>query len=167
MTRGIIRGLSVRQPWASCIMSGHKGPENRTWTPRGYGLAKTGTTEDIIPKEPLWLALHSSKKFFDCVDLPGLIEEIAELWPGVPTDLEQYPLGHILGLAKVEGVLHITDKRLADNRWATGPICWMLGPVYDLADYGLEYLPARGRQGLWNVEPGDTAVLRDLFRRAA
>lgn len=32
-----IRALSVRQPWASLILSGHKTVENRTWTTKYRG----------------------------------------------------------------------------------------------------------------------------------
>ena len=34
---GVIKALTIRQPWASLIMSGQKDVENRSWLPpKGY-----------------------------------------------------------------------------------------------------------------------------------
>jgi hypothetical protein len=46
------RALTIRQPWASLIMSGHKGIENRSWPTRHRGLlvihAGVTTEEDAL-----------------------------------------------------------------------------------------------------------------------
>uniref|UniRef100_A0A6M3LYE8 Putative ASCH domain-containing protein n=2 Tax=viral metagenome TaxID=1070528 RepID=A0A6M3LYE8_9ZZZZ len=121
------RALTVRQPWASAIVSGSKRVENRTW-PCPF-------------RQPRWIAIHAGR-----AEPPG--DEIPDdlCWPGL--DERSLPLGAMVGLALVKGSLPIDadDRRLA-SPWASGPHCWLIRRVIDLA----EPVPCRGALSLWRV----------------
>lgn len=157
----MIRALSIRQPWATAIMDGAKDIENRTWTPPGLGLG-------VTPSKPYWLAVHTGKKLWDCKDHEGLLDELAECWPGAPKSLEELddlPRGCFLGIVEVRRVLHCSDPVIAGNNWATGPLCWELANPIRLVDHGFDNIPSRGRQGIYRPSEAEIATFRELHRR--
>jgi hypothetical protein len=91
--------LSIRQPFAWLIVSGHKDIENRVWSTNYRGR----------------LLIHAGKRFFDAP-----IGEIEETF-GVPVDRDALTLGAIIG--SVELVDVVTRSR---SRWFTGPFGFVL-----------------------------------------
>ena len=43
-----MKTLSVRQPWASLLVSGLKDIENRTWAPNYKGLKTWNTQQSLV-----------------------------------------------------------------------------------------------------------------------
>lgn len=170
--RGTIRGLSIRQPFASAIIEAPKEVwkdlENRTWLPPGFGLADVGQTNDRVPDAPLWLAIHAGREWYKFPDraLGLALKDMADTqWPGMPP-ASGFPMSAFLGLVRVDRVLHATDARVADNQWRVGPLCWQLVDRAALREHGMRPLSARGKQGLWRLDDSELAVFRELFRRA-
>lgn len=150
-----IRGLTVKQPWATCIVGvqlasgehvpGAKPVENRSWRRK-------------IPPGGLWLALHAGKKIADFG--PVIWSEIRMLQPSFPRRGE-LPVGKILGLVRVDRILPFTavtpDVRLK-SPWCCGPYCWLIDAVVPLD----EPIPYSGMQGLWPIR--DNVVHAELQR---
>lgn len=91
-----MRCLSVRQPWASLIVAGHKTIENRTWATTHRGP----------------LLIHAAKRPVLDADTHGLLtrDEIAAL-----------PRGGIIGVVNVVDCVDASD-----DPWFMGPIGWIL-----------------------------------------
>ena len=76
-----LRALSIRQPWASLVVTGMKSIELRTWTTHYRG----------------WLWIHSGKNVdADALELLG-------------HDAKEYQTGGLLGIALLEDVWRITN----------------------------------------------------------
>lgn len=135
-----LRVLTVAQPWAWAICSGHKLVENRSWPTsyRGELLIHAGKAKDAL------------KGF-----------SLGELLPGVkfPADL---PMGAIVGLVHVVGC-HQLEEALnlnLDENFTFGPYCWQL-------DSGRPFsrpLPAMGKLGLWTPDGGHGLDYEELCR---
>lgn len=125
--------LTIKQPWASAIISGHKRFENRSWR-----------TEYRGP-----LLIHAGLR----VDRRA---EVSEVFAQAGIDLPvSPPTGVILGVVDLVAVHDISESSLSGDPWAFGPFCWELANPRPLA----ESIPWRGRLGLFDV-PQDT--LKDL-----
>ena len=117
-----MRVLTVRQPWASLIVLGHKNIENRTWSTRYRGplLIHAASAPSVNAREARALA--------------------ASLGVGLPASL---PLGRIVGVVNLdECVSH------SPSPWFDGPVGWQLSGARVL-DCGRRIC---GRLGLWSVE---------------
>lgn len=142
-----LKGLSLLQPFASAVASGHKKAENRDWR--------------RLLEGPIWVALHAGKEIYpDAVDLDMIENWRADgRWPDAP-ELKQMPRSSILGVIRIDEVLPyriqdpspgarpgdlVTNPRLVKDRWAFGPWCWMVGEVR-LLDTPI---PCRGMPGLF------------------
>lgn len=99
----MIFALTIRQPWASAIVLGHKAIENRTWRPAACRL-------------PMRLAIHAGKR----VDQAGL-EFIARMGIVLP----ELPTSAILAVVTVE---QIVDR--SDDPWFHGPLGWVLRDIH-------------------------------------
>jgi len=126
-----MQALSIKQPWAWAILAGHKRVENRTWTTDYRGP----------------LAIHAGLQ-----EDPEGYRLLAELGIDVPDDL---PRGAILGTVDLLGVVRVPDcpmlldtHDLADDPFATGPFCWILGSPQALT----VPITCRGRLGLFEVD---------------
>lgn len=95
--------LSVCQPWAWLIVSGHKAIENRTWPTRHRGP----------------LLIHASKS-----------QTYAGAWSELAVDVPELPEWNKLVFGAVVGKVRLVDVRsfsdVRGRRWAEGPFCWML-----------------------------------------
>lgn len=91
-----MNAISIKQPWASLIISGQKPVENRTWRP----------PPGIIGMP---LLIHASKR----PDRHATVQ--------VPTGT--MPLGFVIGSVIVTGWEHARERK---DVWSTGPICWLL-----------------------------------------
>ena len=129
-----IRALTVKQPWASLIVSGAKPVENRTWPIPGTWAARGP------------LLIHAGRGFDRMALLhPGLREELeAQSWP----DWE-LPSGAVVAVAR-EVACHRDGPGCCDSPYAE-PHCWHweLTGVTELN----EPVPAKGRLGLWRPSP--------------
>ena len=127
--------LSVRQPWAWLIVSGHKPVENRTWRTDYRGP----------------LLIHAGGRMADREDVE-LANEMMDLL-GIQAP-EEYPLGGIVGCCLVTGcVSHST------NDWFCGPYALTLDRGRELPFRAL-----KGRLGLFRVEatPEEWAAIEAL-----
>ena len=142
-----MRALSIRQPYASAIVTGPKRVENR---PRLMGL-RAGE----------WILIHASQAFYFSKAgwERGARAVIQEHWPEAPGAVEDYPTGRIIGAALLgetsafEPGAALVDPTLLEqpnleaDPWAFGPYCTRIEAVVALeGDY-----PARGSLGLWKV----------------
>lgn len=121
------KALSILQPWAWCIVQGHKPVENRTWQTKVRG----------------WIGIHAGKGFdrdgydwikdtFDSLSLPAV------------SDFER---GGIVGRARlVDCVDRNHDVRVS---W------WFFGPYGFLLDDAepLPFWPCRGKLGFFRPDP--------------
>ncbi|MFE6985839.1 ASCH domain-containing protein [Streptomyces griseus] len=117
-----IRGVSIRQPWAACILAGAKTIENRprAWSWRG------------------WLLLHAGQQ----TDRPALsVPHVARTIRG-----RGLPTGAVIGVARLTGCHQDPDGTPPCTEWAH-PGAWHL----ELADVQALALPipARGQLGPW------------------
>lgn len=120
---GVMKALSIKQPWASLICSGLKNIENRSWPTKLRGR----------------IYIHASKGWDDSWDSDQALLQII-----LEAQLEiALPHGAIIG--EVEIVDCVTES---SSLWFTGPYGFVLrSPVlYDRP------IPAKGRLGFWEVE---------------
>lgn len=117
-----MRVLTVRQPWASLIVAGHKDVENRTWATTYRGrvlihaasrLDPTGPATDL--PTPLGVVL-GSVEIVDCVRNAASPWACPDCWHWMLARAEawRYPVPHRGGL----GLRHAPDflVALADAR---------------------------------------------------
>lgn len=139
-----MKALTVIQPWASLIVHGRKGIENRVWKP----------FRSLVGKR---IAIHAGLSWDERFpgDLARDLGELAEKLGIVkPSDL---PRGAIVGTAIVVGYVQDVKMISVDQeRWFSGPIGWILSDRKALP----EPIPCRGSQGLWEVP-------EELVRRMA
>ncbi|MFJ9634854.1 hypothetical protein ACIRU8_44910 [Streptomyces sp. NPDC101175] len=125
-----IRGITIRQPWATCILAG-KSPENRPkpWSWRGWALIHAGkrTPEPAVLRDPL----------------------IATAIRG-----RELHLGAVIGIARLTGCHLDRGAGQCTSPWAErGVHHLVLGDVQELA----LPVPATGALGAWKP-PADLLV---------
>ena len=102
-----LRCLTVKQPFASGIMAGAKGVENRGWGGRGC------PKELRLPRDAsggMWLVLHAGRTPES--DAHYLVERLRRAWPAMPPDRE-LPHSAILGCVRIASVLPASAGLLA------------------------------------------------------
>lgn len=122
--------LTVRQPWASLILAGHKTEEYRARRTCYRGR----------------IAIHSSAALYDS-GMEGLTtEQIAALRELGIRDRYSMPLGYVLG------TVEITDCRHCPTQW--GQWAWTLSRplIWNVPER------AKGALGLWPLEAGIEAA---------
>lgn len=124
-----MKALTIWQPWASLIISGHKRVENRRWLTHYRGP----------------LAIHAARQ----VD-PEADDILSAAGVTPPADA---PRGVILGVVDVVDVVRFGSRlpgfdeyNLGPDLFAWGPYCWILRNPRPLATP----IPARGQPGLWD-----------------
>ena len=117
-----MRVLTVRQPWASLIVLGHKDIENRTWSTRYRGplLIHAASAPSVNASEARALAASLG------IELPACL-----------------PLGRVVGVVNLDGCVSRSE-----SAWFEGPVGWQLSNARAL---GLDRRIS-GRLGLWSVE---------------
>jgi len=136
MNRNLNRNLyalSIREPWAFCILNRGKDIENRKWSPWRSQIGKR-------------ILIHAPKKF----DQEGYkwLESETEIIVPKPGE---YQLGGIVGECLLSGV--ITEPRGENDFWFTGPFGWILEQPSSV-----EFHPCRGQLGFWRLPPVALAV---------
>ena len=113
--------LSVKQPWAWCIIHGTKDIENRSWLP-GRAAGER-------------IAIHASRRpdhdAYRWLSRSGVI---------VPA-LDDLELGAIIGTVRVTGYTESSE-----SFWFTGPVGWLLEDPVPCSP-----VPLSGRLGLWET----------------
>jgi len=162
LREGRVRCLSVRQPWAGCLVTGAKTVENRKW-PEG---------EEARAKLPGWYLIHASKIGEEAgavsyrgrhVYVPNVpiarVREVRKAIGGFANS--SLDLGAIVGAVHVPRVDLFYTDRDACNPWACGPVLWRV----DVAIVFEGSIPCSGSLGLW--KPSEAVlgrVLRELPR---
>lgn len=131
----ITKALSIRQPWASLIASGHKTIENRTWQVgyRGPLLIHAGQSGDrrFYKGKTLdmgaWLA-HLARYGLDATGT-----QLA--------DPAYYQRGGVLARARLVDIVEESD-----DTWFRGPYGWMLQDIAPTA-----FVPYPGALWLFDV----------------
>jgi len=95
-----MRALSIRQPWAWLITTGHKDVENRTWPSRFRGV----------------FLIHAGKQ----LDLAGYRRVQERMGVALP-QTDDLPRGGIVGSAEV-----VDCVRHHSSRWFSGPYGFVL-----------------------------------------
>ncbi|MFJ4865976.1 hypothetical protein [Streptomyces sp. NPDC088748] len=131
-----IRGITIRQPWATCILEG-KSPENRPkpWSWRGWVLLHAGKAkpEPAVLRDPL----------------------VARTIRG-----RELPLGAVIGVARLTDCHQDPDGSPPCTQWAQ-PEAWHL-VLTDVQELALP-IPAGGQLGPWKPTPDLLAqVLQQL-----
>jgi hypothetical protein len=132
-----LRALSIRQPWASMIITGSKAIELRTW-----GTDYRG-----------WLWIHSGKNVdADAMELLG-------------HDAKEYQTGGLLGIAHLENVRKIEtpqewqalrSRHRSPSRFHEAVVGWHFSDTIALR----KKIPSLGELGLFPLD----AKTRDLMR---
>jgi hypothetical protein len=134
--------LSVRQPWASLIISGYKDVENRTWRPEsppGRILIHAGRAVDYDGAQVILNRLLE------------VSDGARKLTLGLMGDEERMPKGAIIGSVRVQGFMQ-GPRTARTSPWYTGPVGWMLTDPVAFQNP----VPLVGEPGLFNVS--DTLV---------
>lgn len=127
-----VKALTIKQPWAWAIASGHKLVENRGWRTHHRGL----------------LAVHAGKAW----DLPGARWIRAQPDVPMPPGMDDVTRGAVVAVAELVGVCGrsegLRSVRCNCGLWAAaGQFHWQLRNVRLLP----EPFPCSGKQGLWEV----------------
>lgn len=141
------KALTIIQPWATLIASGHKKNETRGWKTnyRGEILIHAGKNEKDF----------TDKAFFPDSPSYPYFSGIGMDWPTF-VDL---PRGMIIGKATIADCIYI-DKEFRDNLEKSDPAEYVFGD-YRIGRYAWvmkdavlfdKPIPASGKQGLWNWE---------------
>lgn len=127
-----MKALSLTQPWATAIILGVKQVETRSWSTNYRGL----------------IAIHAAKGF------PGWAKDFANAEYTLGRLPCIYPLGAIIGLAKIQDVrgtyelkftLSAIERIYGD--YSDGRFGWVLSDVIALP----EPIACKGALGLWTV----------------
>lgn len=125
-----MKGLTLWQPWAWAIVSGHKRIENRPWAPWPAVIGKV-------------IAIHAGKVY----DKDG--EEFLR-GRGITLPPAARTASAIVGAARVTGFVELgqlhPDPALDDPMFF-GPFGWKLDEIRMLATP----IPCKGALGLWEV----------------
>jgi hypothetical protein len=140
-----MRGLTLKEPWASLLVAGHKRIETRSWRTHYRGL----------------VAIHASKSA-DVVKVPRAIEfmfhEAGIPMPeGWPVKKEEYPLGRIIAVGRLVDCRRMTPELIqAQSRmelqfgdWRPGRWAWYFEEMRRTTDQ-IEWV---GALSVWKVPP--------------
>lgn len=125
-----MKALSIKQPWAWCIINAYKGVENRSWNTKHRGE----------------FYIHAGKSF----DMEGY-RWIKRTFPNIPLPkIEEFERGGIVGKAKIINTVHISESRLLtsdDKPWFVGDYGFILD-----SPKKLKFTPLKGRLGFFQAE---------------
>ncbi len=139
-----MQALTIREPWASLIVSTNKKFETRDWKRNYRGL----------------LAIHSGKQSVPVEDYPLGLEEILDDLEITQNDLNNNKQ-KIIAIATLKEIHLMTDKFINEQSelerltgfWEPGLYAWELTDIKPIT----QPIPARGMPGLWTV-PDDIYV---------
>lgn len=166
-----MRGLTIRQPWASCIVEKGKRVENRTWSTdyRGPLLIHAGQgIDNSTHAGSAWLQFPAGTHRVTVTGIarsaqePGAAGKFAAVERGtVGQVITPLPLGSVIAVAELVDVHPCWTwdaEHCCDSPWAeTGPKTyhWVLDDVRTLE----EPIQAKGKLGLWHP---DSQLIHDV-----
>ncbi len=141
-----LRALTIRHPWAWCVVHGFKAIENRSQPLPGKFLGEV-------------VAIHASHAQ---VDEDNLTEAEKLVRTQIPEEgLER---GSIIGFARFVGSVRSRKQlRPSDAKWFHGPYGWLVEDVVLLP----KPIPCNGALGFWRVPRRVVAQLRAQVDAAA
>lgn len=168
---GMIKALTLTQPWATLVAIGVKKIETRSWSTTYRGLLAIHAAQNLTPvggkgglyelcmSEPFYRVLDLAE-YKTSEDLPrGAIVAIARLVECVSTENEAVDNepGTPWFVGRLPGVnqhhYEVPPQRDTDEYafgdYSPGRYAWLLADVKKLDTP----IPARGGQGLWNWQP--------------
>jgi len=143
--RGEMKALTLWQPWASLVATGDKGFETRSWQTKYRGKLAIHASVNF----PKWAKeLCGEQVFAEALFGPGINKYHSSL---------HLPLGAIVTICNLVDCIPITEQFAASlteqerafGDYRLGRFAWELKDVIILP----AFIPAKGRQGLWNWEP--------------
>ena len=140
-----IRGLSIRQPWASLIAEGNKRIETRSWSTTHRGL----------------VAIHASKAFpKDALRFAQEERALGRIPPRIPRGaiVAVARIGNVIGTDEAAWQISGLERHLGD--YSDGRYAWYLEDVRALE----EPIPCRGALSLWKLPPEVHLRLVEAFR---
>lgn len=170
-----MKAITIQQPWASLIASGDKKYETRSWNTKYRGPIAIHAGKQIDPDvfQYLLCKLATMDQLEKCGITPETLDELprgaviatadlVNVWrivyhPGTDVDKAKHiPLGaESLSTDKnapdFADYFVPTEKEIALGHWVPGNYAWELQNVKILP----EPIPAKGKQGLWDWEPGN------------
>lgn len=134
-----MKALSIRQPWASLIVSGGKDVENRDWPTRFRGR----------------FAIHSSAKVDkrDIEDASDLLAKIVPNFSLCDYLRSPFPGGAILGTADLHDCVEASR-----SPWFAGRFGFVLRNVKPIASP----IQVKGALGFWDLPPHIAAQIDSL-----
>jgi hypothetical protein len=140
-----LHGITLHRPWAWAIAHSTKRVENRTWKP----TIAVGS----------YLAIHAGKTW----DEDAANNIAAEIDPKCPLKAEEHPMG-IVAVARLARVIDCSREDVPEDQaqWTVGPHAWLLDNVTALRSP----IECRGAQGLWVIEEGLLARVREAWGAA-
>ena len=136
----VARALTIWQPWAWAIATGHKTIENRPWR------SKSGVDT--------WIAIHAGLSVD--VDACDLVRAVTGVTPDITSR------GGIVGVAKfIEVVPEDSADDLPDvvRQWFTGPYGWRFERAIELDTM----IPCRGALSLWRLQEDTVKALAKVL----
>lgn len=124
-----VTAITIRQPWASLIIEGHKPIENRSRPTRHRGC----------------LAIHAGRT---------LDEEAQARFGHLLSEPDHPPRGYIIGFVRLVGCLPYRDVPASLRTWARGPWCWVLSDPMPLETP----IACRGAQAFFRVSLAEGMV---------
>ena len=136
MSDTTIKTITLHQPWASLVATGHKQCETRSWSTKHRGplvihAAKTTEHLNLCYTEPFYAWLND-----------------------VGLTISDLPLGKVVAVCNLQNTVECTRDNMANMTWpegvfgdfSPGRYAWLLTDVLALNDQE----EVRGRQRLWN-----------------
>lgn len=171
----VIRGLTLRHPWAYAIRDLGKNVENRSWAaPKNMIGQYIAIHGGAVPKganlEQAHYEWHDIANGLNsgtltkhlALDVRNEIKFRLGRLKGKDTGISvgQVIIPGIVAVAKLESCLKLNDldssHELHQNPWAFGPWCWVLTDIVRLE----QPIPCKGAQGLWELPPDVLEAVR-------
>lgn len=141
--------ISIWQPFATLIVTGHKTFETRTWLAPASVIGQRigiASTKSIRPEQRAHTEDPEFQRFYEHTALPRF---------------EELPMGHLLGSAVLDSVELMTEEFLEEvsseeqayGWWDIGNYAWRLTAPQALA----RPIPIRGKQGLFEWTKNEKA----------
>lgn len=137
-----MKALSIWQPWASLIISGHKRIETRGWAApysiRGQRIA-IAATKTIRPEQRQAVQERIFQEHYSATGHPSI---------------DDLPLSCVLGTVVIDGcrgvdpefMQQLSPREEAFGNYGPGRFAWFLSDPQPLPTP----IPVKGAQGLWN-----------------
>jgi len=143
-----MKALSIRQPWAWCILYAGKDIENRDWSDRSPSLHSAHRlVEDAIKADGGEFLIHAAKgmtraEYEDCLDLCHAVGRYEPFPSGLALPaFDELQRGGVVGRAQLYDV--VTDH---GSLWFAGRVCLVLRNVK-----AVPFVPLKGALGFFDV----------------